>query len=95
MCELDSLIWDGLPAHRAQRVQTYLATQRQWLRVVRFPAYAPELNPTEYLWGAMKKKYLGNLSAELPALAAELEKCHRKIHDPELLRSFLKASGLY
>jgi transposase len=89
------LIWDGLPAHRARSVQAYLATQTQWLRVARFPAYAPEPNPIEYLWGAIKKKDLGNLSAELPGLAAELKKCHRKIHDPGLLRGFLKASGLY
>ncbi len=30
------------------------------VRTERFPAYAPELNPIEYLLGAMKRRYLGN-----------------------------------
>lgn len=25
------------------------------------PAYAPELNPVEYIWGYMKQRELGNL----------------------------------
>lgn len=50
------LIRDGLPAHRARVVADYLAAHRAWLRVKRLPAYAPELNPIEYLWSAMKTK---------------------------------------
>lgn len=30
------------------------ATQRDWLHVERLPAYAPELNPIEQVWGNMK-----------------------------------------
>jgi transposase len=89
------LIWDGLPAHRALKVQNYIKTQKEWLRIERFPSYAPELNPIEYLWSSMKKKHLGNLTADLSILGKELKKCKRKIRDPELLRGFLNASKLY
>lgn len=89
------LIWDGLPAHRSKVVNAYLKTQKHWLRAVRFPSYAPEVNPIEYLWGAMKKKYLGNCTPELSVIGKELRKCRKQVNDKELLRGFLKASGLY
>ena len=50
------LIWDGLPAHRAKEVTAYIKTQRSWLRVERYPAYAPELSPVEFIWSPMKAK---------------------------------------
>lgn len=88
------LVWDGLPAHRAKVVQAYIAEQSSWLRVARFPGYAPELNPIEYLWAAMKKRYLGNL-ADLTEIGAALRSCRRKIGGEELLGGFLKASELF
>lgn len=89
------LFMDGLPAHRAKIVQSYVRSQTSWLRVVRLPAYAPELNPIEYLWGMMKKTYLANLTPELSVIGRELRRCRRKMSDRRLLRGFLKASGLY
>src|SRR4051812_29218937 len=49
-----TLIWDGLPAHRSKAMNTFLATQKDWLTVERLPAYAPELNPVETLWSNLK-----------------------------------------
>jgi len=46
------LIWDGLSSHWSTRMRAYLDSQRDWLTVERLPAYAPELNPVEYLWDA-------------------------------------------
>ena len=89
------LIWDGLPAHRAKVVQEYLIRERHWLRIARFPGYAPELNPIEYLWAAMKKKYLGNLGGSLSGLGKALRRCRKPISDRGLLRGFLRASELY
>lgn len=89
------LFMDGLPAHRAKIVQAYIRSQRSWLRVVRFPAYAPELNPIEYAWGMMKKAYLSNMTPELAVIGRELRRCRRNMNDRELLRGFLKASTLY
>lgn len=90
------LIWDGLPAHRAHRVATYVKSQHRWLRIARVPAYAPEINPIEYCWGAMKKKHLGNLRAEgMEKLGRAVRKAKYAMNDSTLLRGFLKASGLY
>ena len=89
------VIWDGLPAHRARKVTAYLKTQASWLRLARFPSYAPETNPIEYLWSAMKKKYLGNLVPDLKVIGKELYRAKRKLGEARLLRGFLEASGLY
>lgn len=90
------LIWDGLPVHRAKRVHVWLENNASWLRIERTPAYAPEVNPIEYCWGAMKKKHLGNLRADgMPALGRALKRAKRAMNDSELLRGFLRASGLY
>jgi transposase len=89
------LFWDGLQAHRAKIVQEYLRTEKHWLRTVRFPAYAPELNPIEYCWGAMKKKHLSNLPPKFSVLCREIKTCRKKMNNQKLLQSFLKASELY
>ncbi|WP_236718645.1 hypothetical protein [Actinoplanes sp. TFC3] len=39
-----------------------LIAARPWLRVYQQPSYAPELNPVEKIWSAIKLS-LGNLSA--------------------------------
>jgi transposase len=91
------LFWDGLPAHRAKIVQQFLKTQTSWLKVARLPAYAPELNPPEYLWSAMKAKDVGNLRPEgLSAVSRAVRKgCRRIRKQPNLLMGFLKASELF
>lgn len=90
------LIWDGLPAHRAKTVAAYVASQHAWLRIARLPSYAPEVNPIEYCWGAMKKKHLGNLRAEgMEQLGRAVRNAKSAMNDSLLLRGFLKASGLY
>lgn len=90
------LIWDGLPVHRSRKVSDYIKTQKAWLHIARLPAYAPELNPIEYCWGAMKKKHLGNLRAEgMEKLGRVVRKAKRVMNDNGLLRGFLRASGLY
>jgi transposase len=47
------LVWDGLSAHGSRAV-----------RVERLPAYAPELNPVEFLWGYLKNHPLANLTPD-------------------------------
>ena len=91
------LFWDGLMAHRAKVVKQFLKENESWLRAVRLPAYAPELNPPEYLWSAMKAKYLANLRPEgLPLLGKAVSSSYRQIKKkPDLLAGFLKASKLF
>ena len=91
------LFWDGLMAHRAKIVKTFLRENGSWLRTVRLPAYAPELNPPEYLWSAMKTKYLANLRPEgLVAVRKAVRRGACRIKkEPDLLVGFLKASKLF
>jgi hypothetical protein len=44
------LVWDGLSSHWSYKMRAHLEQQGDWLQVERLPAYAPELNPVEYLW---------------------------------------------
>jgi DDE superfamily endonuclease len=93
-----TLLWDGLPAHRSNKMRAFIASQRDWLVVERLPAYAPELNPTEALWGNLKGK-----GGELACLAGDtLEEVigaaqqgiDRVGRAPHLPYSFLRHSGL-
>jgi transposase len=54
------LIWDRLPAHRSRLVQDYLKTLQGQIEASYLPAYAPELNPAEYIWGYLKQHELPN-----------------------------------
>lgn len=90
------LFWDGLPAHRAKIVRDYLKSQRVWLRIERFPSYAPELNPIEYLWSAMKRKDLANHPPSgINALRRTIRRSRYRLSNTKLLRGFLEASTLY
>jgi transposase len=90
------LIWDGLGAHRSQRMRAFLARQRAWLTVERLPAYAPELNPIEQVWGNVKALELANVCA--PDLAMLRRPLHSGLgrirREPELAAGFLCHAGL-
>ena len=49
------LIWDRLPAHRSWLVQEFLRASQGRIEQVWLPAYAPELNPVEYVWAYWKQ----------------------------------------
>jgi transposase len=91
------LIWDGLPAHRARLVTRYVQTQQKWLKLARLPGYAPELNPIEYLWSAMKTRDISGLPVQgLAKLKQAIRRSRRRINsDQKLLAGFLRASELY
>lgn len=55
------VVWDGAPIHRSALVRDFAAGTGGRLVLERLPAYAPELNPAEYLWGHLKEHELGNL----------------------------------
>jgi transposase len=55
------IIWDGLPAHRSRLVRQYVEALDGRIVLERLPAYAPELNPVEYLFGNSKQHALANL----------------------------------
>jgi transposase len=57
------IVWDGAPIHRSRLVKNYVVTTRGRIVVERLPAYAPELNPVEYMWGHLKTHEIANLIA--------------------------------
>ncbi|WP_413100038.1 transposase [Streptomyces sp. Inha503] len=60
------LVRDGLSAHWSRDMRARVAGQN-WLTLERLPAYAPELNPVELLWSAIKTRELANLTGDHPA----------------------------
>ena len=90
------LLWDGLPAHRSRCMIDWIDDQRSWLAVERLPAYAPELNPTEQVFGNLKSTELANLCrttiAEVEATAEN--GLHRIGGDAQLCFAFLRHAGL-
>jgi transposase len=91
-----TLIWDGLPSHKSKDMQAFLKAQRRWLTVERLPAYAPELNPVEGLWGNVKGTELANLCPDTieEAMQAAEAGIKRVGDDTDLCFSLLAKSGL-
>jgi hypothetical protein len=88
------LVWDRLGAHKSARMRE-LITARPWLRVYLLPGYAPELNPVEKVWSAMKRS-LANLPATTAAALATAVKnrLKRMQYSPGLIDGYLTATGL-
>lgn len=91
------LLWDGLAPHRSQKTRAFLKTQRRWLAIERYPAYAPELNPVEYVWSSGKKRDLANFCPDtLEMLDRRIRKHARRLQRrPDTLKGFLRASTLF
>ena len=91
------VVWDGLPVHRSRRVREFVEAQHGRLQLEFLPAYAPELNPVEYLWGYWKHHELPNLCpknlAELSHYAQQaLRRMRRR---PALVSAFWKQAELF
>lgn len=91
-----ALIWDRLQAHRGEPVKGWLASNRHRIRAELLPAYAPELNPVELIWGHAKTHSLANFAPiEFQDLAMQAHLTVLAIgDDPPLLRSFLQHCAL-
>ena len=62
------IIWDGLRSHHSHLVWDFVRQQRGRLWLEFLPAYAPELNPVEYLWSHWKQHELPNFCPSLRAV---------------------------
>ena len=90
------LLWDGLSAHWSTRMRAWLDSQRDWLTVERLPAYAPELNPVEYLWANLKDVELANRPTTTLAEVADATEqgIQRICKSDSLVVGFLAHTGL-
>ena len=91
------LLWDGLPSHRSRRMLDWVASQRDWLSIERLPGYAPDLNPTEQVWGSVKSTELANLCADTIGEASQAAEdgLDRISGDAPLCLAFLRHTGLH
>ena len=89
-----TLIWDRLQAHRSKVVSAFLA--RHGVDIVLLPGYAPQLNPTEWLWANLKGTELANFCAEdITDAESEARRGIRRIRRRlSLLHGFLAGAGL-
>jgi transposase len=90
------VIWDGSPIHRRAEVQAFVAEAGGKIHVEPLPAYAPDLNPVEWLWEHLKQVELGNLSClDLEHLHLELHLALGRVRKRRaLVRSFFEGAGL-
>jgi transposase len=91
------VIWDGAPIHRSRIVSDHVASTRGRIVVERLPAYAPELNPAEYIWAHLKQHEIGNLLVkeawQLSHYAsAALKRMHRR---PRIIRACFAQATLW
>ena len=57
------IIWDRLQAHRSKLVRAHVEAQCGAIALEFLPAYAPELNPVEHIWGYLKHHAMPNFCA--------------------------------
>ena len=90
------LIWDGLSAHWSTKMRAWLDSQHDWLCAERLPAYAPELNPAEYLWANLKGGGLANCGGDTVAEVADQAQhgIQRVCDSHSLVVGFLAHTGL-
>ncbi len=91
------IIWDGAPIHRSRVVHDFLAMGgAERLHLERLPAYAPELNPGEWLWAQLKGVELRNVCCvNLPHLRAVLRDAVKRVRrKPHVIKGFFRGAKL-
>ena len=88
------IVWDGLPGHRSRATWEFIREQRGRLWVEFLPAYAPELNPVEYLWSHWKQHELPNFCPQnFGQLSSYARRALRRMRKRPTLGDCLLATG--
>jgi transposase len=88
------LLWDRAPIHGRKEVKEFLARHPR-IRVEQFPAYAPELNPAEYVWNRTDHNLCNSAPDDVAELKGMLWNSVRKLRRSQnLLWSCIYASDL-
>ena len=91
------IVWDRSPIHRREEVGAFVdAVGQDGLALEALPAYAPDLNPVEWLWRHLKQEEMKNL------VCLDLEELHEELHlalgrirqKPRLIPAFFAGAGL-
>lgn len=91
------IVWDGLAAHRSRVVRDFVEAQDGRITLERLPAYAPELNPVEFIWGHWKHHELPNLCAkDFGELSGSARRALRRMRRrPPRVEAFWHQAGLF
>jgi transposase len=91
------VIWDGLRSHRSRLVRDFVSQSDGRLQIEFLPAYAPELNPVEYIWGHWKQHELPNFCPkDLGQLSEYAQRALRRMRRrPTLVTAFWKQAKLF
>ena len=73
------VIYDGLSSHRAPGVQALLRRWQGMIRVHRLPAYNPDLNAVEMIWGMGKSQVSRYGAKDRHALFGALTRFYRRL----------------
>jgi transposase len=90
------VIWDGIPTHRSKKIKAYLAAgAANRIHLEQLPGYAPDLNPTEWVWSYLKVAELANTPCDyLSELETLIRKTKRHMQcRPELIQGFIRDAG--
>lgn len=91
------LVWDRLPSHRSAMVRDYIDNLEGQIHVEYLPAYAPELNPVEYVSAYSKQHELPNVCPknfwQLSQTARQT--LRRMRHRPRLITAFWQQASLW
>lgn len=88
------LLWDRGTIHRRKEVKQFLARHPR-IHMEFFPAYAPELNPAEYVWNQTDRSLCNSAPENLADLKTMLRNSVRRLRrSQDLLWSCIYASDL-
>ncbi len=88
-------IRDNLNVHKTHELVEFVDANRDWLRVVHLPSYAPNLNPAEEGWSLLKRSLAEFAAADLDHLVRVVKCKLKKIqYRPDVLDGCLAQTGL-
>jgi transposase len=92
-----TVVWDRLPAHRSRLVREYVDSLEGQIHLEYLPAYAPALNPVEYIWAYWKQHELPNVCPkDFWHLSETARRTLRRMRRrPRLITAFWKQASLW
>jgi len=88
------LLWDGGNHHKGAMIEQFLRAHPR-LHTYRFPGYAPELNPDEFVWRSLKGAVANSNPQDLRQLKAFIHPPLQRLRQSQqLLWSCIQASDM-
>ena len=91
------VVWDRAQIHRGRMVREFVAASGGRITLEYLPAYAPELNPVEYIWGYWKHHELPNFCPrDFARLSYHARRALKRMRRrPTLVMAFWEQANLF